>query len=493
MVRPPADELLRAPGRPAGPWLKLCLYAAAAVLLALSLYYWKLRSGFSDTPNYIVNMTRNNGFEFAHNRYVSFVNQWLPALLIKLQAPLQAIGITYSLAYTLAPVLMMLLALHWLRQPGTALAILLQFTLMNALLFYYTCSELQMGLGLLLLYNGIYDHYLEAPARRRLSFGIATLLLVPTVLFSHPMAVPVLGCWLLFRVICRKQSWQTLALILSCIAASYLVKHAWFVSPYEANKGLSWEIIRPFGLNYFGGGLSLSFYRYIGKDAFLVPALLLLTIGLLIRQRNWRLLATTIFSVGILYVLVIIVYEDLNGMHIYDHYHEHYMQPAILFLVLAFTDALMRLKLDQRIIAVCMAAIFTISLAKINTGSEWLAYRQKWELSYLRLMDRLGLKKAVAGRVWAPEGIWKGSFWSAGNETLFLSALDGPEKAKTLFLVWDIKDFKEPYQEKDLVLMDGYAYPQASLPARYFRLNDKPYVILENTVPDTVLAQMRWP
>jgi hypothetical protein len=491
-----AQTMLRKPPQQtAGVWLKICLYASAAFLLFLSLRYWKIRSGFSDTPNYIVIMTRKNGFELAHNRYVAVVNQWLPVLLMKLKTSMLAIGISYSFAYTLAPVVMMFLALRWLKQPATALAILLLYTLLNALLFYYTCSELQMGLGLLLLYNGIYDYYLEAPGKRTLSFGIATMLLVPTVVFAHPMSIPVLACWVLFRLLCRKQSWQTLIIILLLIGISYLVKRGWFTSPYEAEKELKWEIFRSFGLSYYyGGNLTKTFYKYIWRDAFLVPLVLVLTVGMLIWQRNWRLLLSTLLSVVLLFTLVIIVYDDSGGGGpTYDHYHEHYMQPAMMFLLLGFSDAVLRLKLDQRVVTTALAAILVISLAKINSGSEWLTYRQKWELNYLKLMDQLGLKKAVAERNRAPDGVTKGSFWSAGNETLFLSALDGPDKAKTLFLAWDLKHIDEPWQQNDVVLMDGYGYPQSSLPARYYKLDDKPYVILEHIVPDSVLEHLRWP
>jgi hypothetical protein len=126
--------------------LNVVLYCGMATLLFLSLYHYRLRIGFSDTSYYIVDMTRNGGLVIAHNRIVCILTQWLPALFIHFSAPLKTVAAAYSFCYSLAPVLMALLAMHWLWQPFTALTILLLFTLLNTLLFYYPVSELQTGL-----------------------------------------------------------------------------------------------------------------------------------------------------------------------------------------------------------------------------------------------------------------------------------------------------------------------------------------------------------
>jgi hypothetical protein len=70
--------------------------------------------------------------------------------------------------------------------------------------------------------------------------------------------------------------------------------------------------------------------------------------------------------------------------------------------------------------------------------------------------------------------------------------MEGPERSKTLFLSWDTDRIKEPVHAPDEFVNDGWSYKQSTLPRRYFRLGDKPYVILEHVVPDSVLDQLRW-
>jgi len=391
------------------------------------------------------------------------------------------------------PVLLALLALFWLRQPFTALAILLQFTLMNALLFYYPVSEFQAGLGLLLLYDGIAEHCESGTRRSRTIFTISTLLLVPTIAFSHPFAMPVFACWLVYRIINKHPRRAQLALAIFCFAAAWLLKKAFFETTYEALKELGWKQIRPFGLNYYYGPLGQSFFRYVIADAFLVPIVLVLTCALLAFQKKWRLLLSALAFMLALYTLVMIAFEDFGGAHTYDHYYEHFLQAPIAFLLLALRDALRDARLDGKIVAGALGLVFILSFAKISNRSEWHERRQRWQYKLLAQMDELHLKKAIIGRKWCPEGMWMGSFWSSSAETLILSAMQGPEKSKTLYMAWNVDEVHEPYQSSDQIITDGDAWPQESFPARYFRLGHKPYVFLENILPDSTLQSFRWP
>jgi hypothetical protein len=472
--------------------LRVVLYLGMAGLLILSLLNYKLRDGFSDASYYLMDMTRNGGFVIAHNRIVCVLTQWLPALLMQFGASFKTLAISYSFCYSLAPVLMALLALHWLRQPFTALAILLLFTLMNAQLFYYPVSELQTGLGLLLLYNGIVD-YSNAREGRNRRLVLASLILAPLIAFSHPMALPTFVCWLFYRFINDKAGWKKLSIIALLFFAAFLVKQFLFLSNYESSKVFGWEQFKPFGINYYYGPLGQSFLSYVPRNAIGMLIVLACTITLLTYHRKWKLLATTLVSIVALYTLVMIAFEQFDGSHKYDHYYEHYLQPCVLFLVLTFTTAIASFHLEGRIKAAAIGTVLLISFIHIINRSEWHERRQRWQCSYLNMMDSLQVKKAVVHRKWGPERMWIPSFWSSSTETLFLSSLKGPEHSKTLYMSWDINDIDEPYQQPDKILLDGSSLEQSTLPTRYFRLGNKPYVILEHVVPDTVLARLRRP
>jgi hypothetical protein len=332
-----------------------------------------------------------------------------------------------------------------------------------------------------------------APDRRRPAFVFSTLLLLPTIAFSHPFAMPVFACWLAYRIWNKKMQRWHLSMAVICFAVAYAVKKLLFESGYEVMHALGWEQVRPFGLNYYYGPLGKSFFSYLGADAFLVPVLLALTLALLAFQKKWRLLFSMLAFMLALYTLVMIAFEDFGGAHMYDHYYEHYLQAPLAFMLLALRDALRNVRIDEKIVASALGIVLIISFAKISSRSEWHERRQRWQYKVMGEMDRLHLKKAIIGRKWCPEGMWMGSFWSSSAETLILSAMQGPEKSKTLYMAWNVDEVHEPYQSSDQVITDGGGWPQESFPTRYFRLGDKPYVFLENILPDSTLQSFRWP
>lgn len=467
--------------------LWIVLYGSMATLLFFALYYYKLRAGFSDTSAYLINITRNDGFYIAHNRFVSVLNQWLPVLFLKMHASLNAIAITYSLGYSLVPVILALLCMHWLKRPYHALAIMLLVSLMNMLLFYYSVSELQSGLCLLLFYDAILDQL-----RSRKAYVVSTLIIVPTVAFSHPMCLPVFIGWLAYRIIIEQPRYSSIAGATACFFAACAVKKIWFASTYESAKMLRWQSFRGLSWKHYSGPFAQSFYSYVVAEAFIVPVVLLCTIALLLWLRRYRLLFLLIAVTGLLFTIVVLAFEDWF-INLYDHYYEHMLQPAIFFIVLILCYALATIPRQSYTKAGFAAIVLVISFSKIVRGREPHEVRQRWMSRCLALMDKQHIKKAVAGRQWVPHDLRQGSFWSAGWESLVMSSLQGPAGSRTLFLAWDINHVREPVQATREVVTDGSSYPQSTLPPRYFMLDDKPYVFLEYIVPDSVLENLRRP
>jgi|GEM_PF-3413127 len=471
------------------PPLHLVLYGSMVTLLIFSLSYYKLRVAFSDSASYLTDITRNDGFFVAHGRFVSVLNQWIPFFLVKAGASLKALAVAYSFNYSLAPVLFSLICMHWLKRPYHALAIMMLVLLMNSLLFYYTCSELQMGLTVLLFYDAVVDRMKEK--RSWPTFLLLTFLLMPFIAFSHPTNIAVFAGWVVYRMIRRWSDYRYVSIAGVWYIASYLAKKAWFTTTYEASQMVTWETFRPFGLNYYNGPFARSFYKYFVSEAFMVGVVFILMIVMLLWLRKYKLLVFVTGTMAVLFTIIVIKFENWSS-HFYDHYHEHMMQTVIFFLVLSFSYGMSKIPGRPYLKAAIVAIVFVISLAKINSGREALIARQKWLYNCLALMDKLGLKKAAAGRVWVPEGMTRGTFWSSSWETLILSSLEGPENSKTLFLAWNIDEVKEPVYKTDEFISDANTYPQNTLPQQYFRLDDKPYVFLEHVVPDSVLEHLRW-
>ncbi len=469
--------------------LHALLYVVMVVLLVYAIVFFKLRI-FSDAAIIILDMLRLHGFGIAHARFVADINQLLPLGLATVHAPLKDVLLAYSVNHELVPIACALLCMYWLRRPYHALAILLLCVLMAVLLFYYPVSELQTGLILLLLYDALAEEAVEG--RKVKAFYALGLVLLPVIVFAHPMAIVSLMGWLAFRLLKPRRKLSQIAFIAGVIFLTIAVKMLWFVSYYETNKLMSWDMARAYGLNYYVGPFARSWYKYLVQDAFPVPILFVVTIGLLWRLRNFRLLALLLlFSIGA-FTLVLLNFENWNGA-VYDHYYEHQMQPIIFFMLLILCDALSRSKLPKGLPVAAFALVFAISFIKVGQGKDFHEERQKWMAGYMHLMDRMQIKKAVVGRNWIREDMIRSTYWSGAQESLLLSAIDGPTHAKTLYPAWDPKHIQEPAQAGNMFVGDARFFPIDQLPKYYFQLDKKPYVILDNVVPDSVLNSLYWP
>jgi hypothetical protein len=466
-------------------------YAGMIGLIFLALYYYKLRVGFSDTPYNLMDMTRNGGFTMGHNRFINYFYEIFPAILIRFGASLRAVAIAYSLNFTLFPILLAIVSIQWFKRPYIGLAIVLQSLVMNVLLFYYPVSELQIGLAVLMFLHAFFDYVGDHPSKSYLFVGLS-LVILPTLAFAHPMMLPSFAGWVLYRILRKEWNYRLLLITAAIFFIAIVVKRLWFISGYEVGKGLSWETVRPFGLNYYAAPFATSFYKYILGEAFVMPGILLLTMAMLIYRKRWKMLTFLLLTIIALLTVVMIAFEDF-GTHFYDHYYEHMLQPVVFFLLLIFCEVLETNPIKSWIKTTVLTFIVLISLAKINSGSESHFARQKWMYTYLNLMDKMGLKKAILGRINIPDGMIMASFWSASTESLFLSALEGPQKAKTLFMPWDINVLYAPAEATDLFIMDGWNFPQSTIPKKYFELDNRPYVILDKVIPDTVLRNMKYP
>ncbi len=305
------------------------------------------------------------------------------------------------------------------------------------------------------------------------------------------MMLLVMGGWIVYRLLVNRSGYKEVTFSAIVVFATLAAKKLWLTSTYEAGKMLTWEAIRPFGLNFYSGPFALSIYDYIVEDAFMMLAVLAATIGMLVWLRHYKFLGLLVIMIIGIFTLVLINFEDWKS-HVYDQYYEHHLQSIMFFIVLIFCFALARVRVKQSLIAGVLAVVFCVCLVKIGNGSEPQYSRQRWMQGYLDLMDSLHAKKAVLGRIQVRKGMVMGSFYSSSAESLILSAMEGPEHSKTMFMAWDVNDIREPVNATDQMLNDSWTYKQSELPERYFQLGNKSYIILDKVVPDSTLQRLYW-
>ena len=181
-------------------------------LCTLSVVFYKERILFNDTLKCLYDLFYKDALNVTTNRYISIFGELLPFLAFKGGGSLKSVLLLYSLNLILLPVVLSLISMYWFRETRTAWTILLYYVLMSARLFYYPISELQAGLGFLLFYTGFWDFAMRQPAPvRPLTFWCASLFFIPTIIFSHPLALLVFFGWIVLRLALAPRQWQPLS------------------------------------------------------------------------------------------------------------------------------------------------------------------------------------------------------------------------------------------------------------------------------------------
>ena len=495
----PRNNVSGLPGEPyaqPGRWLTVVGFAGLLVLLVLSLVFWKERASHSDASLVIVEMVNVGGFITPHNRFICLLYGWLPALLVKSGASLRAVAMGYSFAYALLPLLMALVAQFIIKSPWTTIKIVVYFTIWETLLFYYPVSDLQMGCGVLILYDALAARFQHHVSRRR-SFIWQSVLLVPLIAFAHPLCLITVGGWLCYRLPWLRQEGRRIVLWLPALLTILcaIIKAVWLTSYYEQQLREGDGLLSGLRMAMFESRLCTTTLDYLWHEGFVVLALFALGAVLAVAQRRyWNYLVMLFFSLGLFSIVLVRYAESDQGA--YQHYYEHLLRPIAALLAMATVGLVARSKARDLVLSAGLAIILTISISKILNAAGPHTMRVEWMTKLMGAMEKQGIRKGMIPRSWAPNAIDKVQLWNSSKESLMLSSLDGPQHTRTLFMYWpwmDLNDPNVPLDRSDVVLVDGGQFPQGALNPRYFGLDTSHYIQLEQIIPKDSLHRWMYP
>ena len=403
---------------------------AALTLLLFSVWFAIERVIFTDTAVYLYTIADTGRVYIATNRFICVLSQVLPLIGVVAGLSLKTVVYLYSINCILIPLVSSWICIRVFRNWNIALAILLFYVLMDAWVFYYPVTEFQMGLCLLLLYHAFVLWFVEKAQPKAWLFVLVSLLLVPTIIFSHPLALYVFIAWSIWMFQMHPQSRKRLLLLPPLLAIMiHLVKEIVFK---VISGAADYEAQRTEGLVNFKAPLSTYFDSVLGKgvvkaltgDYFIMLALVALLLFCYARRKQWLNLLLFAGTVCGFWLLVTVAFRDWP----YDHYPEHLYQPVPFFVALAFTTALPSLFRGLVARALVLLVIFAVSFGKIYDNHQFYTGRLDWYSRYIHLMRQAGIRNATLAESHKLYGI-RYSYWASNCESMLLSALPGPDSA----------------------------------------------------------------
>jgi len=414
------------------------------VLLLFSMLFWRERAWFLDVAFQTFLMIKDGTVWVMVYRFGAATVQSLPLLAIKIGAPLEWVSWLYSVSFHLHFLLFFCLASFWFKREDVGLGVVLLYTAMTYDGFYGQTSELQQGLGFLLV---TWAALLRSPSSGgRWWFWPIWVLAIIALAFYHPlifMPFYFMLVWLWFRPsagIPRK----TLGLLGGIMLLVLIIKQIWFQNWYDLQKTeqLKSQLLADFP-NYFSYPAYAEFFANALQYWWGYSLIFILIVFLLLRRRQfWGLSFLVSASLGFLVLTAIGDHETP-----YRFYAEVNYYPLLAFLLVpAILQGIPMLRKAPRFVTYLVLTFFIARLLLIALNST--TYRQR--VNYLRELTTKGGKEQQQRLTIANHQLDQTTLlmdWGLPYETLLQSATENNRPITLLPL--PSEDFKVAELEAD--------------------------------------------
>jgi hypothetical protein len=440
-------------------------------LLVLAAIFWRERAWFIDVAYQTVLMIKDGSTQVQVMRFGAAIVQLLPLLAIKLELPLAWVSALYSVSFPLLYLLFWALIVGVFRQWAWGLALALLYTTMTYDGFYWCTSELQQGLGFLLVLGAGLCRYpqLDHP----LQWVLLVLALIALV-FYHPLVfIPFcfLWAWLGWSVPAfRHWRYGALLILMFCLVWA---KGQWFPNYYDTAKlKVFTDNLRTHFPNYFSFPAYAKFFRHSLYYWWGFPLLLgVVSIALVYLRRWFGLVMIWGACVGF------VVLNALGSPNAsYRFYSEVNYYPLVIFVAVPACLLLEAHWAQHRGIMLAGAAFLLLRLGLIYTHHQ--PYTARWQ--YLEQLLHTQQAQQGGNRFLAQEQqVAMDTLimsWGTPFETLLLSTTSGDRQSATLLVTPDSGKYTASRQQADsLFLMEFRPLRLQELERNYFKLGPGTY------------------
>lgn len=454
------------------------LFFWVTILACLLLYKERLLS--FDTAYYTFHLVTFQEFFIKHDRYISYLTQWVPLLGVDLGWSLANVFRAYSVSFYLWFYGLFLIVVYGLRNPQGGLLIVGALCLGMRYKFYAAISEITFGLAIGAFLVAWITSRKEKNELKWLDFAVVTLCLIG-LFGSHLAPLYPIMTFLVFERIYdgtwhKPKHWLMPGFILLVFAGKFLLVQG---DEYEANRLadlLNPDSMKDLFLHPRDYYIFSAIKKYFTTQYILPGLAFAASIGWLVWKRKMFAALFILLAFSGWVVINIITYADLGGpvFIMLDGYL------ALLGLIW-MTPFYFILRDHPRLpLALAMSFLFFVSTWQmIGTYS---FYRQR--LNYIE--DTLAMhpepeqKKLIVpwnlfewNTMWFP--------YELPHESLMLTALKDPDSCRTIYVLIDAP------LDADFLETDGFIQFQGAHEAKtinssaYFNLPEIPYVEADTT------------
>ncbi|MBK7681654.1 MAG: hypothetical protein IPJ26_03850 [Bacteroidetes bacterium] len=452
-------------------------------LTLLSLYFWKERQAF-DAAHYLFEIIDRKFFYVAHQRPIGIVSQVLPVIGVWLHLPLKAVAILYSLGDIIWYYLLFLLMAYKLETRRGIICLLLILSLTIRYSFFCPVTELLQGLALLPVWLSLLG--------RSFRFRFPILIsLMALIIFSHPLLFYPLAFtfawWSLMRAEGAKSINSEKSRLPKILWPSLVILMAlkfFLLDSYDHDKTFYPVVYNDYGfLKTLSIETVFDLMKVIAANYTITSLLFLVTIAIYAMQRRMKSsLLLIAFVLG--YVIIIAATHRFGGI---SNYSERMLLPIPFMIAMAAAGiiSLSRVFVPKLMAFVGLSLVLLLHLDVLRITAKPYTLRVEQMESLTNMSRKIGIQKAIVDETLLDQNSFAMSGWSYPIETLWLSALKGPDSCVSVILQYEhverIAQQKHAVRANEWVKWTEVILPLSGLNENYFKLPTESYLSLNES------------
>ncbi len=464
------------------PWFRRLGFLAWLALLVLAMVFYKERAIFLDGALQVEKLINLRVFKIYHYRLTNPLTQVLALGAVYLQLPLKAVLFAYSINFILLFGGIYWLIVGWLKNDYLGWALVFFFTLMVLDSFYFLPPELYQGSAMLLLWWAVVLRY---PAMKKpWVLPVLVLLLVLVVSDSRLLPAVFLFCWVFFWLSVPALRHWKYYLLLALLFVLVYIHGQYFVSWYdEAKMNDFFRYLKEWYPTYWEIPANAKFVEKCIKFYYFYPLfLIIIVVGYMVafakrdRRIDYPLLKLAlVLGANLAFILLLHIGSPNTYYRFYSEVN--YLPLTILTTIPLLFDIIPTLGREKWVLGL-FVFILMIRINLIASNGKSFKARHQWYTEQMDKATEQGSNRSII-HIWnAPRSLIVQA-WASPQETLLLSALDGPKHSRTLMVAEDAGRYKKGL-DRDSIFMTYYQrMPVELMNPRYFNMGGGEYIFLD--------------
>jgi hypothetical protein len=437
------------------------------LLSMIAMFFFKERTVFCDTAFQLVYLLVKQKPIVMPVRMGAGLSQLIPLSAVWLGADLKTVMIIHSLSTLILYAAIFLMAYLLSKKSLVFFIIPLSLTLIVNDVFYWTVSDVQVGLIWLGLYAVIIfeDRWRD----KAWLWPVHFLFILWVQVFHLLLFLPILFLVIYYYdSISRLFSKQFFIHILLCLVAFtyryYTATHDW----YERGKINIWSNLRTNLPHVFSLESAQLLFRNMHFYFIYFAVLVMGVLWLLFSKKYFRALVVIAFSVGH-WLLVVVTDPNDSGFYL-----ENMLLPLGFIAALSFVADILP---SNRWLAPLFALLMIVRVVTIYDAHEKYSDRLKTYDRYIRYARSTYLNGVFvdANRTDKDKFFMP---WGSGFESMLLSGLDGNDGCVIVQIDSEPARFDSLMHSGTLPIMTGPTWDKAKIPPQYFKFKGKGYEII---------------